>query len=81
MKEKLTIASYNNPNELYNQYEIPNACRYKKKTWLLGKENVDLASLFLMLNFIFSGIRFINKISFGPTLFSQNYPYHPVGET
>ena len=27
-----------------------------------------------------SGDRFINKMSFGPTLFSQNYPDDPGGE-
>ena len=44
-KEKLTIASYNNPNELVHQIsEILNACLQKKKkkkekrkAWLLGK--------------------------------------------
>ena len=27
------------------------------------------------------GVRFINKMEFGPTPFSQNYPDDPVDET
>ena len=38
MAENLVIASYNNPNELLNQKsEMLNACRHKKKPWLLSR--------------------------------------------
>ena len=37
MEEKLTIASYNNPNELLNQtLEILNVCKHEK-SMLLGR--------------------------------------------
>ena len=34
-----------------------------------------------MLIFFLSSGQFINKMSFGPILFWQNYPEDPVGET
>ena len=36
---------------------------------------------FLMLFIFLSGSHFINKMSFGPTFFNQNYTDYPVGET
>ena len=42
---------------------------------------VSQGFIFIMLILILSKCRFINKMSFGPTLFSQNYPNDPVGET
>ena len=35
----------------------------------------------MLIVFILSDGHFINKMLFGPTLFSQNYPDDPVGET
>ncbi len=69
MKEKLGIASYKNFNELLNQRaEILNACRHK---WGFG---------FFYAIFILSGDHINYKMSFFPTLFSQNYTIVLLGK-
>ena len=81
MEEKLGIDSYNNPKELPNQRSnMLNVC-WHRKAWLIFKQNEFFFLNILIFKFFFSGGHFNNKMSFGPILFSQNYPDDPVGET
>ena len=80
----MDIASYvwrksNNLNELFNQrLEILNACRHKNISALF---QIEYGFRIFRLIFILSDGNSNNKMSFGSTLSSLNYPEDPLAET